>query len=69
MRTERLGGRVVTCHQPNRRLGRISGWEAELIEAGSWPVPWLAIAFHFHPSGSRSHNQWVGSFLEATHVG
>lgn len=32
---------------PNRRLGRISGWEAELIKTSSWPAPWHCITFLF----------------------
>lgn len=61
MQSARLDGRVVTCHQPNRRLGRISGREAELIEAGSWPVPRLAIASHFRRLGVSFSQPRVGS--------
>ena len=40
--------RCESCDMPpNRRLGRISGWEAESIKTGSWPAPWLCIAFLF----------------------
>lgn len=69
MQSARLDGRVVTCHQPNRRLGRISGREAELIEAGSWPVPRLAVASHFRRLGVSFSQPTgrVGSFLRAVH--
>lgn len=32
---------------PNRRLGRISGWEAESIKMSSWPAPWLCTTLLF----------------------